>query len=95
MKKNYAAMLEDISGSLKAVLFDKKDKELKKIPVRELTDELKKSDNISTVVFDGIITQRLLDIANNKNIKKIIGIKIGNVVKMPASVKVLTKKDVQ
>jgi len=94
-KKNYAAMLEDISGSLKAVLFDKKDKELKKIPVRELTDELKKSDNISTVVFDGIITQRLLDIANNKNIKKIIGIKIGNVVKMPASVKVLTKKDVQ
>ena len=94
-KKNFAAMLEDISGSLKAVLFDNKDKELKKIPVRELTDELKKSDNISMVVFDGIITQRLLDIANNKNIKKIIGIKIGNVVKMPASVKVLTKKDVQ
>ena len=94
-QKNYAAMLDEISGSLKAVLLDGKDKELKKIPVRELTDELKKSDNISTVVFDGIITQRLLDIANNKNIKEIVGIKIGNVVKMPASVKVLTKKDVQ
>ena len=94
-QKNYAKMLDDISGSLKAVLFDKKDKELKKIPVRELTDELKKSDNISTVVFDGIITQRLLDIASNKNIKEIVGIKIGNVVKMPSSVKVLTKKDVQ
>ncbi len=94
-QKNYAAMLDEISGSLKAVLLDGKGKELKKIPVRELTDELKKSDNISTVVFDGIITQRLLDIANNKNIKEIVGIKIGNVVKMPASVKVLTKKDVQ
>jgi len=94
-QKNYAAMLDGISGSLKAVLIDGKGKELKKIPVRELTDELKKSDNISTVVFDGIITQRLLDIANNKNIKEIVGIKIGNVVKMPASVKVLTKKDVQ
>jgi len=94
-QKNYAQMLNEISGSLKAVLFDKKGKELKKIPVRELTDELKKSDNISTVVFDGIITQRLLDIANNKNIKEIVGIKLGNVVKMPASVKVLTKKDVQ
>lgn len=94
-QKNYAAMLNEISGSLKAVLLDGKDKELKKIPVRELTDELKKSDNISTVVFDGIITQRLLDIANNKNIKEIVGIKIGNVVKMPTSVKVLTKKDVQ
>jgi DNA primase len=77
-QKNYAAMLDEISGSLKAVLIDGKGKELKKIPVRELTDELKKSDNISTVVFDGIITQRLLDIANNKNIKEIVGIKIGN-----------------
>ena len=94
-QKNYASMLDEISGSLKAVLIDGKGKELKKIPVRELTDELKKSDNISTVVFDGIITQRLLDIANNKNIKEIVGIKIGNVVKMPAPVKVLTKKDVQ
>ncbi|MCK5030089.1 MAG: DNA primase [Thermoplasmatales archaeon] len=94
-QKNYSSMLNEISGSLKAVLLDGNGKELKKIPVRELTDELKKSDNISTVVFDGIITQRLLDIANNKNIKEIVGIKIGNVVKMPAPVKVLTKKDVQ
>jgi DNA primase len=94
-QSNYAAMLDEISGSLKAVLIDGNGKELKKIPVRELTDELKKSDNISTVVFDGIITQRLLDIAKNKNIMQIVGIKIGNVVKMPTSVKVLTKKDVQ
>ena len=94
-QKGYGKILDDISGSLKAVLFDNDDKELKKIPVRELTDSLKKSNNISTVVFDGIITQRLLDIANSKNIKEIVGIKLGNVVKMPASVKVLTKKDLQ
>ncbi len=94
-QKNYSVILKDISGSLKAVLFDKDDKEMKKIPVRELTDALKKSDNISTVVFDGIITQRLLDIANNKNIKEIVGIKLGNVVKMPSSVRVLTKKDLE
>ncbi|MEA2055458.1 MAG: DNA primase DnaG [Candidatus Thermoplasmatota archaeon] len=94
-QKNYGNILSDISGSLKAVLFDKNDKEIKKIPVRELTDILKKSNNISTVVFDGIVTQRLLDIANNKNVKEIVGIKIGNVVKKPLSVKVLTKKDLQ
>jgi len=94
-QKSYGKILNGISGSLKAVLFDKGDKELRKIPVRELTDALKKSDNISTVVFDGIITQRLLDIANNKNVKEIVGIKLGNVVKMPTSVKVLTKKDLE
>ena len=91
----YGKILNEISGSLKAVLFDSNDKEIKKIPVRELTDSLKKSNNISVVVFDGIITQRLLDIANSKNIKEIIGIKLGNVVKMPSSVKVLTKKDLE
>jgi DNA primase len=92
-QKGYGKILNEISGSLKAVLFDNNDKEIKKIPVRELTDSLKKSDNISIVVFDGIITQRLLDIANSKNIKEIIGIKLGNVVKMPTAVKVLTRKD--
>jgi DNA primase len=94
-QKEYGKILKDISGSLKAVLFDKNNKEIKKIPVRELTDSLKKSDNISTVVFDGIITQRLLDIANSKNVKEIVGIKLGNVVKMPSSVKVITKKDLE
>jgi len=94
-QKGYGKILDEISGSLKAVLFDKNDKEIKKIPVRELTDSLKKSDNISTVIFDGIITQRLLDIANSKNVKEIIGIKLGNVVKMPTSVRVLTRKDLE
>jgi len=94
-QKDYEKILNEISGSLKAVLFDDKGNELKKIPVRELTDEIKKRNNISTVVFDGIITQRLLDIANNKNVKEIVGIKTGNVVKMPKSVKILTKNDFQ
>ncbi|MCJ7572323.1 MAG: DNA primase DnaG [Candidatus Thermoplasmatota archaeon] len=92
-QENYSKILDDISGSLKAVLFDANNNEIKKIPVRELTDSLKKSKNITTVVFDGIITQRLLDIANSKNVKEIIGIKLGNVIKIPSSVRVITKKD--
>jgi len=94
-QKKYLKTLNDISGSLKAVLFDKNDNKIDKIPVRQLTDTLKKSKEISAVVFDGIITQRLLDIANSKNVKEIIGMKMGNVVKMPSSVNVLTKKDLE
>jgi DNA primase len=94
-QKNYEAVLNEISGSLKAVLLDENGKEIRTIPVRELTDEIKKGENVSAIVFDGIITQRLLDIANNKNVKEIVGIKLGNVVKMPKAVKVLTKQDFQ
>ncbi|MFO7677388.1 MAG: DNA primase DnaG [Thermoplasmatota archaeon] len=92
-QKDYNELLNEISGSLKAVLFDEKGEELKKIPVRELTDEIKRSTKISTIVFDGIVTQRLLDIASNKNVKEVVGIKLGNVIKIPKSVKVLTKND--
>ena len=91
--KHYFSILDEVSGSLKAVLLDKNDTEIKKIPVRELTDELKKRNNITTVVFDGIITQRLLDIANIKNISKIVGMMLGNVEKIPKSLKILTRKD--
>ena len=94
-QKSYENILNEISGSLKAVLLDENGKEIRTIPVRELTDEIKKGDNVSAVVFDGIITQRLLDIANNKNVREIVGIKLGNVIKMPKSVKVLTKNDFQ
>lgn len=94
-QKNYETILNEISGSLKAVLLDENGKEIRTIPVRELTDEIKKGDNVSAVVFDGIVTQRLLDIANNKNVREIVGIKLGNVVKMPKAVKVLTKNDFQ
>lgn len=94
-QKAYETILNEISGSLKAVLLDENGKEIRTIPVRELTDEIKKGDNVSAVVFDGIVTQRLLDIANNKNVREIVGIKLGNVVKMPKAVKVLTKNDFQ
>jgi DNA primase len=94
-QKNYGTILREISGSLKAVLFDEKGNEMGKIPVRELTDEIKKNNTVTSIVFDGIITQRLLDIASNKNVKEIVGIKIGNVVKLPKSIKILTKNDFQ
>lgn len=94
-QKKYGKILDEISGSLKAVLLDSKGKEINKIPVRKLTDTLKKKGNISAVVFDGIITQRLLDIGDNKNVKEIVGMKMGNVVKKPHSVEVLTKNDLK
>ncbi|HEX08261.1 MAG TPA: DNA primase [Thermoplasmatales archaeon] len=93
--EKYKKILKDLSGSLKAVLLDKEGKELKKIPVRELTDRLKKSKNVSAIVFDGVITQRLVDIANEQNVQTIVGMKLGNVTKIPTTIKIYTKEDLQ
>jgi len=44
-------------------------------------------------VFDGIITQRILDIASDKKISTIVGTKMGNITKQPTSVDVWSKDD--
>ncbi len=90
-QRRYKKILEEISGTLKASLLDEKGNEIKRIPVRELTDELKKTENVYAVVFDGVITQRLLDIACDKGAKVIVGIKMGNIIKRPTQIKVITQ----
>jgi DNA primase len=88
--------LSGLSGSLKAVIIDAKGKETAKdVPVRELADTLKNGKGAHTVVFDGVITQRLLDIAAEREIKTIIGVKMGNVTKAPDTVEILTRDDLE
>lgn len=87
--------LGGLAGSLKANLLDDTGSALKEgLPVRELADTLKGSkDKVHTVVFDGVITQRLLDIAADKKIATVVGVKMGNVSKVPDTVEILTKDD--
>ena len=91
--RNYA---EALNGTLNAVLLDAEGKVLKEVEVRNLVSALKESNGlVKSVVFDGVITQRILDIAAEKELNYLIGVKIGNVVKRPLSVKVLTIEDIQ
>ena len=87
--------LGGLSGTLKAVLLDDAGQPLKEdLAVRELADTLKSGkDKVHTVVFDGVITQRLLDIAADKKIQTIVGVKMGNVTKVPDTVEILTRDD--
>ena len=85
--------LEELEGTFKARLLDKEQKILKETTVRDLAKELKETtENANCVVFDGVITQRIVDIAKEKALEYVVGIKIGDVVKMPTSLKVLTSE---
>ncbi|NPE30627.1 DNA primase, partial [Methanococcoides sp. SA1] len=81
-------------GTLGARLLDSKDKIIEETAVRDLVNTLKENDEgIKSVVFDGVVTQRILDIASDKGIENLIGVKKGNIAKSPASVNVLTASD--
>ncbi len=92
--EKFRDMLIALSGSSKARLLDEDNRIKNEIPVRDLVDSLKSSDGpLSAVVFDGIITQRILDIAADRGINSVVGSKLGNVTKQPTAIEIWTRKD--
>ncbi|MFO8052063.1 MAG: DNA primase DnaG [Thermoplasmatota archaeon] len=90
----YKDILKNLSGTLRAMLLNKKGEVVKEIAVRQLADTLKSPPaSVNAVVFDGIISQRLLDIAAEQKIEYLVGSKKGNLTKEPEGVLVLSKSD--
>lgn len=76
LKKDFAKM----KGKSKAKLLDDKKKKIKEVDVKDLLDNIEKSKKkIATILFDGIITNRLVETAEKKGIKNLIGVRKGNV----------------
>jgi len=90
----YKDILKGLNGTLKAMLLNSKGEVVKELAVRQLADTIKTSpDEIYAVVFDGIISQRLLEIASDKKVSYLIGSKKGNLTKEPEGVTVLSRED--
>ena len=87
--------VDTLRETLEAIIFDEKGVEMNRIPVSELAEKLKGSNGANAVVFDGIITQRLLDIAEEKKISIIVGDRISNIAKKPINLKILTFNDIR
>ena len=62
-------------------------------PIAEMIDRIRTTDGISTIVFDGVISQRLLDVARERGVRRIVGSTVGNVAKYPAEVSILLRSD--
>lgn len=85
---------DQLAGTLNARLLDQKVDVLREVAVRDLADVLKEmQEDVKCIVFDGVVTQRVVDIAAEKNVARLIGVKVGNLTKTPASVKVMTIDD--
>ncbi len=91
----YGKFFKDLSGTFKAYLLDGESNVIKEVAVRDLTSALTKSkEKVSVVIFDGVISQRLVDISSGKEVECLIGAKIGNISKKPAELRLLTSKDI-
>ena len=88
--KQIVKTAKELEGTLEAVLLNKKMKQIERLPVSELAEKLQGIKDVDTVIFDGVITQRLLDVAAEKNIKYLVAARISKAIKQPLQVNLLT-----
>lgn len=91
----YQKILNQLAHTNMGKLYDENFNELKEVPVEQIYDEIKITDDVKTVIFDGIISQRLVDISKEKNIEQLAAVKMSEVVKKPETIKIITKRQQQ
>ena len=84
---------KELQGTLEAVLLNEKLEQVERLPVSQLAEKLQQASGIDTVIFDGIITQRIVDVAGEKNIKRIVASRISEAVKPALNVELVTFQD--
>jgi DNA primase len=91
--KEIAEIIKTLDGTLEAVLLNEKLEQMERLPVSKLAEKLQQAEGVNTVIFDGIITQRIVDIASEKNIKQIVASRLSDAVKPSLNVQLTTFPD--
>lgn len=82
-------VFSEINETLEAVLLDDSRRILVKVPVSNIVKQLEESEGGKFLVLDGIVTQRLIDVADRAGIEYIVGHRT-TASKKPSTVKVHT-----
>jgi DNA primase len=90
LPKEIAEIIKTLDGTLEAVLLNEKLEQLERLPVSQLAEKLQHAEGVDSIIFDGIITQRIVDIASEKNIKRIIASRLSDAVKPSLNVQLTT-----
>jgi DNA primase len=93
ISKEIVQTIKELEGTLEAVLLNEKLEQIERLPVSQLSEKLQQIDGVDTVVFDGVITQRIVDVANEKKIKNVIASRVSGAVKTPLNVQLMTFSD--
>jgi DNA primase len=86
----YVSKVKDIRESFKAVLFGADKKVLVECGVAELAKTMEAQEVVEAVVFDGVITQRLVDIAIKKKTGILVGAAIADIDSRPQGMQIVT-----
>ncbi len=94
LPENVVAKARELRGSLEGILLDQSMGEIARLPVSELASKLANYQGIDTIVFDGVVSQRLLDLAEERGVKLVVGDRIADLTRRPASIRIMTLPEV-
>lgn len=84
-------MLKDLEGTGNSEILDESLNLIKETEVENLYEELKQENpDAEVIIFDGVISQRLVDIAYSKGIKTLVAFKSSRVIKKPDKLRLVT-----
>ena len=87
-------MLLDLSTTHNAKVLGDNNELIREVAVKSLVNSLKEDSNgVASIVFDGVISQRILDVSADNGISTVVGTRKGNITKMPANITIWTKED--
>ncbi|MCW6159601.1 MAG: DNA primase [Candidatus Micrarchaeales archaeon] len=73
--QKYVAALDELHNSLRGRLYNQSGDMISEVPIRELIQAIQDTKGVHAIVFDGIITQRLVELANKLGIREVYGIR--------------------
>ncbi|OYT67196.1 MAG: hypothetical protein B6U65_03800 [Candidatus Wolframiiraptor sp. EX4484-121] len=84
--------VKEVEGKLMAIILDSDVREVERVPVSELAQRLQElRDRAKYIVFDGVITQRLVDILSETGVDVyLIGVRVGEISKPSERVHIIT-----
>ncbi|WP_297486593.1 DNA primase DnaG [Thermococcus sp.] len=88
--EKFKRFIDRVKREQTAILLDENMNVISEIPVRDLLSKINGSDGVYAVVFNGIITQRLIDIVSDRGIRYLVGARKANVVRRPIDLKIIT-----
>ena len=83
----------NLNGTLEAILLDQGLQEIGRFPISELVQKMEGTSGALYLIFDGIVTQRLVESAARVGVKGIIGHRTGELGQVPDDVRIGTFRD--
>ncbi len=90
----YKEMLAEMASTHNAKLLDADNKVIKEVAVKSLADTLKEGEEgVTSIVFDGVISQRIVDICDERKIGVVVATRKGKISKLPVGIVIWSKDD--